>query len=259
MNLSDPFIHSALEKLDSPDVIGIGIVGSYARGQESKYSDVDIDVFVNKLPENEFDHYTLRCWDDKLISLKQTLLADERASLANPRRAIWAVPGLRGMNIILDKDGSLTDLRKAAQEFEWSPLQSAADEFAVDTVMHCAEEVHKVLNGLAHESESTVLYAVWGLIKNLPEAVFVQRGLMMISENRCFDLMQDSMGRDSAWTQSFRKGWGLSPNGSHYQDRAAGALKLYCLTAEILNELIPEKHRPVVNKTLQIIKEAGYS
>ncbi len=259
MNLSDTFIQSALEELDSPEVIGIGIVGSYARGQEAKYSDVDIDIFVNKLPEKELDHYTLRYWDDKLISLKQTLLADERTALADPRRAIWAVPGLRGMNIILDKDGSLTDLRKAAQEFEWSPLQSAADEFASDALMHCAEEVHKVLNGLAHQSESTVLYAVWGLIKNLPQAVFVQRGLMMTSENRCFDLMQDSMGRDSAWTRAFRKGWGLSPEGSHYQDRAAGALTLYCITAEMLDELIPEKHRPVVNKTLQLIKEAGYS
>ena len=259
MNLSDSFIHSALEQLDSPDVIGIGIVGSYARGQEAKYSDVDIDIFVNKLSENELDHYTLRYWDDKLISLKQTLLADERAALVDPRRAIWAVPGLRGMSIILDKDGSLADLRKAAQEFEWSRLQSAADKFAVDTVMHCAEEVHKVLNGLAHESESTVLYAVWGLIKHLPEAVFVQRGLMMTSENRCLDLMQDSMGRDSAWTQSFRKSWGLSPNGSHYQDRAAGALALYCITAEMLNKLISATHRSVVNKTLQLIKETGYS
>ena len=259
MTLSDSFIQSALEQLDSPDVIGIGVVGSYARGQEAKYSDVDIDIFVNKLPANEFDHYTLRYWDDKLISLKHTLLKEERDALTNPRRAIWAVPGLRGMHILLDKDGSLAELCKAAQEFAWSQLQRAADEFAADMVMHCAEEVHKVLNGLEQQHESTVLYAVWGLLKNLPEAVMVQRGLMMTSENRFFDLIQESVGRDSQWTKAFRKGWGLSPEGSQYQDRAVGALTLYCLTAEMLNNLIPEKHRPVVNKTLQLIKEAGYS
>lgn len=259
MTLTESFIQSAVEQLDSPDVIGIGLVGSYARGQELKYSDVDIDIFVNKLPARELDHYTLRYWNDRLISLKQTLLAAERAALADPRRAIWAVPGLRGMHILLDKDGSLTELRKAAQEFDWSPLQGAADDFAADMVMHCAEEVHKVLNGLARASESTVLYAVWGLIKHLPEAVFVQRGLMMTSENRFFDLIQESVGCDSSWTRAFRKGWGLSPEGSQYQDRAAGALKLYCLTAEMLDGLIPEKHRLVVNKTLQLIQEAGYA
>lgn len=259
MTLSDSFIQSALEQFDSPDVIGIGIVGSYARGQEAKYSDIDLDVFVSKLPSTEFDRYTLRYWDEKLISLKYTLLEDERAALTDPRRAIWAVPGLRGMKIILDKEGSLAELKKAAQEFDWSPLQAAADEFAAEQVMHCAEEVHKVLNGLARKHESTVLYAVWGLIKHLPEAVMVQRGLMMTSENRFFDLIQESVGRDSEWTRAFRRGWGLDVKGSQYQVRAAGALRLYCLTALLVDHLIPEKHLNVVNKTLQLIKEAGYS
>jgi predicted nucleotidyltransferase len=259
MTLSDSFIQSALEQLNSPEVIGIGIVGSYARGQEAKYSDIDLDIFVSKLPATEFDRYTLRYWDERLISLKYTLLEDERAALTEPRRAIWAVPGLRGMKIILDREGSLAELKKAAQEFDWSPLQSAADEFAAEQVMHCAEEVHKVLNGLARKYESTVLYAVWGLIKHLPEAVMVQRGLMMTSENRFFDLIQESVGRDSEWTQAFRMGWGLHVNGSQYQVRAAGALALYCLTAMMLDHVIPAKHRHVVNKTLQLIKEAGYS
>lgn len=37
MPLSDPFLQSTLEKIDSPDVIAVGIVGSYARGQEGQY------------------------------------------------------------------------------------------------------------------------------------------------------------------------------------------------------------------------------
>ena len=68
-----------------PDVIGVGIVGSYARGQEGKYSDVDLDIYVSKMPENPYDRYTLRYWDEKLVSLKYTLLDDERSALTNPR------------------------------------------------------------------------------------------------------------------------------------------------------------------------------
>src|SRR5215203_4798856 len=145
--LSAPFIQSTLERIDSPDVIGVGIVGSYARGQESKYSDVDFDIFVSQQPENPYDRYTLRYWDNKLVSLKYTLLDDERSALTNPRRAIWAVPGLRGMKILLDKEGSMAALQKAAQEFEWSPLQPTADEFAAEMLMGNAEEAHKILNG----------------------------------------------------------------------------------------------------------------
>lgn len=258
MTLSDPFLQSALERIDSPDVIGVVIVGSYARGQESKYSDVDFDIFVSKLPENPYDRYTLRYWDHKLISLKYTLLEDERAALTNPRRAIWAVPGLRGMKIVLDKDGSMAALQNAAQEFDWSSLQPEADEFAAEEVMGCAEEVHKILNGLARGHESKVLYATWGLVKSMLEAVAVQKGILIVSENRYFDLIQDSVGRDSEWTHAFRTAWGLDSSSSQYQVRGTAALTLYRLTAAMFEDLIPEKHHEVLNKTLQLVKEAGY-
>ena len=258
MTLSDPFIKSVLKKIDTPTVVGIGIVGSYARGAASKYSDVDFDIFVSKLPENEYDRYTLRHWDGKLVSLKYTLLDDELAALENPRRAIWAVPGLRGMKIILDKDSSLAKLQKMAQKFDWSLLQADADEFAAEEVVGCAEEVHKILNGLERKHESTVLYASWGLVKNLLEAVAVQRGIMIVSENRYFDLIQESVGRDTKWVSTFRTAWGLDSTSSQYPLRGAGSLTLYRLTAAMFDDLIPEKHRDVVNHTLQRIKEAGY-
>jgi hypothetical protein len=259
MSLSDPFLQSALERIDSPDVLGVGIVGSYAREQESKYSDVDFDIFVRRLPENPYDRYTLRYWENKLISLKYTLLDEESSALTNPRRAIWAVPGLRGMKIVLDKDGSMAALQQAAQEFDWSSLQPAADDFAAEEIMGNAEEAHKILNGLARGQESTVLYASWGLVKNMLETVAVQRGIMIVSENRYFDLIQDAVGRDSEWTRCFRTAWGLDPRGSQYQQRGTAALALYCRSAEMFDELIPDKHHEVVHRTLQLIKEAGYS
>ena len=259
MTLTDPFIKSVLEKIDSPDIIGVGIVGSYARGQESKYSDVDLDIFVTKLPENNYDRYTLRYWDGKLVSLKYTLLDDELAALTNPRRAIWAVPGLSGMKIVLDKDGSLDRLQQKAQKFDFSLLQPAADEFAAEEIMGCAEETHKVLNGLARGHESTVLYATWGLVSNILEAVAVQRGIMIVSENRYFDLIQESVGRDTKWVSAFRTAWGLDSTSSQYQSRGTAALTLYRLTAAMFDGLIPDKHREVVKNTLRLIKEAGFA
>jgi predicted nucleotidyltransferase len=259
MSLSDLFIQSLIARVDAPEVVGIGIVGSYARGQESKYSDVDLDIYVSKLPESLYDRYTLRYLDGKLVSLKYTLLEDERSALTNPRRAIWAVPGLRGIKILLDNDGSMAELQKAAQEFDWSALQPAADEFAAEEVMGCAEEAHKILNGLARGHESTVLYATWGLVKSMLEAVAVQRGIMIVSENRYFDLIQDSVGRDSAWTRAFRAAWGMEADTFQFQTRGAAALRLYRLTAAMFDELIPEKHREVVSRTLQLITEADSS
>jgi len=258
MTLSDPFIQSVLEKIDSPEVVAVGMVGSYARGQEGKYSDVDLDIYVSQLPENQYDRYTLRYWDNKLVSLKYASMEDERSALANPRRAIWVAPGLQGMKILLDKDGSLAELQKVAQHFDFSLLQSEADHFAAEEIMGNAEEVHKILNGLARSHESTVLYATWGLVKNMLEAVAVQRGILIVSENRYFDLIQDAVGRDTKWTGAFRSAWGLDSTSAQYQSRGVAALKLYRLTAVMFDGLIPEIHREVVKKTLLLINEAGY-
>jgi len=258
MTLPDDFIQAVLAKIDSPDVNGVGVVGSYARGQESKYSDVDFDIYVSKLPENIYDRYTLRHWDEKLVSLKYTLFDDEHDALKNPRRAIWAVPGLRGMQIVWDKDGLLAELKKVAEHFDFSLLQTEADEFAAEEIMGCAEEVHKILNGLTRGHESTVLYATWGLVKCLLEAVAVQRGIMIVSENRYFELIQNEVGRDTKWVSAFRTAWGLDSTSSQYQSRGAAALKLYRLTATMFDGLIPEVHREVVDRTLKLIKEAGY-
>ena len=259
VTLAGSFIQSVLEKIDTTDVIGIGLLGSYARGQESKHSDVDIDIYVSKLPENPHDRYTLRVWDDHLVSIKYTQIDDERSALTNPRRAFWAVPGLCGMKILFDKNGSLAALQKAAQDFVWSTLQPLADEFAAEMVMGNAEEVHKIVNGLERGYESMVLYATWGLVKGMLEAVAVQRGIMMVSENRYFDLILSSVGHDSAWARAFRTAWGLDEGASQYGSRGAGALQLYRLTAEMFDEIIPEKHREVVDKSLRLIKEAGPS
>jgi hypothetical protein len=124
--------------------------------------------------------------------------------------------------------------------------------------MGCAEEAHKILSGLARRHESTVLYATWGLVKNMLEAVAVQRGIMIVSENRYFDLIQESVGRDSEWTRAFRTAWGLAVGASQYQSRRVAALALYRLTAGMFDVLIPQRHREVINKTLFLIQEAGY-
>ena len=95
MTISDLFIQSILEKINSPRVIGVGISGGVARGQVAKYSDVDFDIFVTKLPERDFDQYTLRYWSEKLVSLKYVTIEGERAAMMDPRRAnsfTWKTP-----------------------------------------------------------------------------------------------------------------------------------------------------------------------
>lgn len=260
MTLPDSFLQSIIRSLDGPDVVGVTMSGSFARNQASRYSDVDIQRYVRILPENRYEHYTLQYTLGRLVSVKTLTVEEAQKSLTLPDKAIWAIPGLRQMNILLDKEGLLAGLKQAAEQADWSRLQSAADEFAADELMGYAEEVHKLLDGLEQDSESKVLYAVWGMVEGMARTLAVQRGLLIPSENEFFQMVQDSAGRASDWTRSFRIAAGMDPaplSQSPYRVRGEAALRLYVHTAQPLLESMPDRYREVVGTTLELIQEAG--
>jgi hypothetical protein len=259
--LSETFLQSLIDRLDGPDVVGITISGSHARGEADRYSDVDLSCYVRTLPENKLDRCTLRYWGDSLVSIHTTTIEAERAELNDPEHAIWAIPGVRQAHILLDKNGTIAALKQFAESLCWADLQPAADVFAAEEIMGCAEEAHKILSGLAGEQESTVFYAAWGLIGGMLHALAAQRGLLIRTENEYFDLVQEAVGRDSAWTAAFRLASGCDngPVNLHpYKLRGAAALALYRETAILLAPIIPGHHREVLDSTLALIAEAGY-
>lgn len=249
----DPFIKSLVARLNQPGVIGLALAGSYSRGTQDSLSDVDVDIFVESLPD---ETYTLRILDGKLVSLKYILAADEYVSLTKPEKAIWAVPGLRQMSILLDETGQLAKLKQAAHDFNWADLQDAANAYAVAELMGCAEESQKVIGGLLQKNESKVLYAAWGMFKNLSHAAAVQAGLMIDSENRIFTIMQEHFSNNHTWVCALRLSFGMDigdVNVPAYQTRGNASLDLYEQTAILFKDIIHDKHREVIENTLQLI------
>ncbi len=250
--LEDPIIQTLIARLNQPGVIALAITGSYSRDEHNPHSDLDMDIFVDTLPA---DSYTLRILNGKLVSLKYIRLADEFDSLTKPERAIWAVPGLWQMQILTDESGQLARLKLAAQDFNWANLQEAANEYAVESLMGCAEEAHKIISGLMQENESKVLYAAWGMFKGLSFAAAVQAGLMIESENKIFAMMQEHFRDNPAWIQAFRRSFSMDveANIPVYQTRGRASLDLYEQTYLLFESLINDKHREVIENTLQLI------
>lgn len=129
----------------------------------------------------------------------RTTITAKREELARPETAIWAVPGLQQAQMLLDKDGSLGELQRAALTFIWEPLQAVADAYASHIVMGDGEEVHKIPGALMARDESAILYGTLGLVLGLARAVAIQRGLLIQTENSFFRQVQEAVGRDSAW------------------------------------------------------------
>ena len=257
----EQLLSSLVEELDLGDTRGIALTGSYARGEATRYSDVDLLRFVGTLPRREAERYTLAHRKGHLVSITKTTIAAMRAALTRPQDAIMVVPALRQARVLLDKDGSLDRLKREATQFSWEPLREAADEYASYSLMGYAEEVHKVLTGLIARDEPTALYGTIGLVLGLAKAVAVQRGLLIRSENSMFHQVQDAVGQRSSWTNEFRLASGLDAGpeaAPPVEARGLAGLRLYEETALLLRHVLRPHHLQVVEKTLATISESGF-
>jgi hypothetical protein len=260
-SLTTSFLKTLIALMDNEITIGLTMEGSYARRTGGPLSDVDIRCFLPKIPAKGSESSYLRYLDGHLVSIALTTLDDEYSSLRNPEKAIWAIPGLRQQRILLDKDGSIAVLKEFAAKTTWEPLQAAANAYASWNLSGCAEEILKILSGLAKQDESKTLYAIWGLTRGLANSLLIQRGILVPTENVYIDLVQTTAGRSSTWTRQFRLAIGLDPlarEGPAYIGYAAASLRLYFETAALLQGILLPEDATVVNKALEMIAKAGY-
>jgi hypothetical protein len=259
--LTESFLQSLVARLDNENTVGVVLAGSFARGKGGLYSDVDIRCYVRQAPVNAAEISTMQYLDGYLVSFYLTTLEEEYASLRVPQKAIWAVPGLRQIRILLDRDGSISTLKKAAVKFTWEPMQAAADAYASWNLSGFAEETYKILAGLVEQNESKTLNATAGLIHGLATSLLVQRGVLVPTENAYLDLAQDTAGRNSAWTHQFRLAIGFDPlpmDEPAFVGRGAAGLRLYRETARILQNILLPKDAAVISRTIEIMGEAGF-
>ncbi len=260
LRLSDAFLNELVAELDGEDVLAIALMGSYARGDATAYSDVDVVRFAAKPPEGDEEGYTLQYRGGRLVSISTTTLEAKERELSHPVSAVMAVPGLRQARVLLDKDGALAALREQAIAFTWEPLQPAADRFASYTLMGNAEEVHKVLSGLVRRDESAAMYGTVGMCNMLTQIVVVQRGLLIQTENSWFQQVYDEVGQGSDWTRYHRLANGFEAGPPHlppFEARAVAGLCLYEETTTLLRDVLRPAHAQVVDTAIANIRRFG--
>lgn len=261
ITLPESFLPSLINELKTSSVTGITMAGSFSRGQGGLCSDVDLQLYVKEKPRELIGSLALHLWKGFLVSFHYDDLEEQRAQLTRPWDAIWAVPGLRQAMILYDPTGALADLKQAAIQFEWSPLQPLADHYASSEIAAYAEEVYKILSGLSLKKELKVLYAGMGLVLGMAAIVAVQRGILIETENRYFELIQESIGHHSEWTRLFRLALGADTGPEKippYRLRGMAALGLYRQTAELMDSILLEEHRDVIINTLKLIETSKY-
>jgi predicted nucleotidyltransferase len=255
-DLTDRFLNTLTADLDGPGIQGIALGGSYARGDATHYSDVDIALFMREdvdVPPRRF--FARR---DKVVSVSAKVPSAIRKEIERPERAIWVVRGLAACRILIDKTRAVSELLSELRAFQWEPLQPAADRYAARYMALYAEAALKILGALQRNDNSAIANATHTLVSLMTEIVAVQRGVMIESDHTYYRQVQESAGLDSVWTSYHNIAIGVTPldvpSSNALAMRALSSLHLYRETLSLVKLTMTREQIEVAQ---QVVRYTG--
>lgn len=252
----DQLLAQIVDETAGPNTEAIALGGSYARGTATRYSDLDIAHFVLDLPPTSQKFHAFR--SGILVNVSQKSLAQERAALAQPERAIVIVPAYRELRVLYDPYGALAAFIADVQSFQWEPLQAHANAFTSAMLMLTTESPFKIAGALEADNAAAVAYETAQLFLGLTRFVAVQRGVLVQTNSTYLRQVQDAMGTSSRWTQLHRIAGGivnLADQPPALEARALAAMLLFAVTAETLQSVTLPEHLPVIVGTAQFARD----
>ena len=257
-SVSDKFLKELIDEIDDVRIRGIVLGGSHARGDATPYSDIDLACFVPDTYRPMHKRYLYR--EGHLISIGQKTLEGVKQQLTEPFQALWIVPSFRQAKVLLDKDGSMSQLKQMVENFTWDSLHSEAIGFAGRIHISDAEFVHKLLGNYWRGNLSGIAYAVQRLFDGATMAMALYYGVFITTDNMYFQEVETAVGSDSNWTHYHRLLSGAKTIGedtSSLDARGKLALHLYRETASLLMPTLNEQYRNVIEHVLNLIEQAS--
>jgi len=228
-------------------VRAIVLLGSAGRGDATKWSDLDVERWVEKESDRRDDVVSLL--DDRLLIIHTRIVAEVRAELSSPERAIWAVPAYRNMRVVHDPHGDAASVGEDAREFDWEDLRDSAVGVTRLNLAKSAEFVFKLRAASEQRDESSALHATVALAGRCARAVAVARGLLVSTENEYYAKVWNAAG--STWQREHRDALGHTAGGAFAQ--ALAACRLYVETLRVLDDVLDDDTRRIASSAIAIM------
>ena len=240
-----------VKQFREPDVQAIALMGSHARGDAGPFSDIDLMRFwsTNDLPETAThliaDHFVV-------VSNEGSQTAE--TWFTEPNKVVKSIRSVLDAQPLWDPKGLIATFQQRAASFRWDEqIQQRANEYASAEMVGWIEEAQKSLEGLRRNDVGRLLNGKYGLSWGLLDVVCVQRGILIGSDNTIYDAVFSAMGHASQWTQLSRQAFGI--DALSLVDEVRAGLKLYVLTAQMLDATFKPQDRVMIQEAVRRIRE----
>jgi hypothetical protein len=202
------------------------LMGSYARGDAYRESDVDIHV-VGRRPR-----YQLESIRGFLVSVSWATRRQNREAFKNPGEVGTVIAAWRNAVIIHDPTGFAKALKEEAWKWNWESLGARVDGWVAEELTGYAEEVHKLI----------------GNLRLVAPIMAVYHRILYDTENQLWDLVSTRMGAEWTRLQSIA----LGESCGRFEDTCRAALQLFSLAAQQVKHLLDERQCKVVARACEI-------
>ncbi|UCG26355.1 MAG: nucleotidyltransferase domain-containing protein [Chloroflexota bacterium] len=246
-----PDFHELVKAFRTPSVVALALMGSYARGVASRFSDVDLVRFYTDAARPGEAETHLR--GGLFVVVSDAYPIQVEGWFTKPEQATATMAGLRSARSLWDPDGFFQAIQERAKAFNWDDeMQSRADAWASSEMVGWIEEVQKGLAGLKTGHIGRLLNARYGLTWGLTNVLRVQRGILISGDNGSYSEVIEAIGPDSHWAMLSRLAYGIDGAGS-LPDQVRAGLQLYVHTAELLATVLRPKDARMVNEVVRRI------
>jgi predicted nucleotidyltransferase len=229
--------------------VGMLLTGSFARGNPTPQSDVDL--IVSSADIQTGSQRVLR-HRGTLVTIKIQSRETLAAVLVDPRSACRYLTGLSHSVPLIDQGGFLRDLLNKARNFEWTAeMIFSAHRAAASELIGWLEEVHKGVAGLESGDSGRMLQAVHGCSWGMLRVAQLHLGVLEGSDNTVVDDVTTVVGWGTRWSTLLRTAIGLTE--ACLSVRVKAGLDLFCATAELAGaSFLPDELRMIEPSVVQI-------
>lgn len=255
-----PNLEALARQFDAPNVNAIVLMGSYARGDPGPFSDIDLVRFTDKRkklsPKPKDGSYLI---DGYLVVVSSVNLAQVEEWFLRPEVAVNVISGLQSARCLIDRHGTFATIQARAQAFKWdAAMQEKANAWASQMMVGLIEEVHKGLEGLRSSDIGRLLNARFGCSWLLSRVMCVHCGVLLSGDNAFYQEVMDAVGTDSEWARLRRAAFGIQEEDGKrppsLREQVVAGLRLYMVTAKLLEEVLLPGDEPLVMQTVDLIR-----
>jgi predicted nucleotidyltransferase len=167
-----------LARRDHPDLIGVLVHGSVARGEPGPFSDIDlVAVTSRRRKPSEFSYFD----GDIYVGVGFLRVAELEKEFSDPKRFFWARGSAKSTRLLYDPKGILK--RILARGRSAKPSQPILEKSLWDTYHNIIEYSGKLRNGWRNRDEYLTRYAAQIIAEHAERAITALNDLSIISEN----------------------------------------------------------------------------